>query len=208
MKDYTRIKTQERSRVGLSGEPIAELTKLGWVILSPEKENASTNILFTKTPLHDYENLCILNCLGIKEKREKNKGFVCVELRKYLGWDYLGNYETNLIWKENHLPLRRNEVNSLSRLHSLTKNLIQSNKLGEYAKTIQGQINEGIIEKVSETKTSEKEKELYLPHRPVTRESTETTKIRFVYDASAKPNKDSVSLNECLETGPSLQDLL
>ena len=31
---------------------------------------------------------------------------------------------TNLIWKENHCPLQNNEVNSLGRLHSLTKNLI------------------------------------------------------------------------------------
>ena len=33
--NYTRIRTQERPRVGLPGEPIVELTKLGWVILSP-----------------------------------------------------------------------------------------------------------------------------------------------------------------------------
>ena len=70
------------------------------------------------------------------------------------------------------------------------------------------QINEGIIEKVSKTKTSEKGKGFYLPHRPVIRESAETTKIRIVYDASTKPNKDSVSLNECLETSPLLQNSL
>ena len=79
---------------------------------------------------------------------------------------------------------------------------------GEYKKIIQEQINEGIIEKVNETKTSEKEKELYLSHRPVIRESAETTEIRVVYEASAKPNKDSASLNECLETGSSLQNSL
>ena len=48
VKDYIKIKTQERPRVRLPGEPIAELTKLSWVILSPGKLNASTNILFTK----------------------------------------------------------------------------------------------------------------------------------------------------------------
>ena len=99
-------------------------------------------------------------------------------------------------------------MNSLGRLHSLTKNLIRSNKLGEYDKIIQEQINEGIIEKMRETKKSEKGKEFYLPHRPVIQESAETTKIRIVYDASAKPIKDSVSLNECLETGPPLQNSL
>ena len=99
-------------------------------------------------------------------------------------------------------------MNSLSRLHSLTKNLIRSNNLGEYDKIVQEQINEGIIKKVREAKTSEKGKEFYLSHRPVIRESAETTKIRIVYDVSAKPNKDSVSLNECLETGPPLQNSL
>ena len=61
---------------------------------------------------------------------------------------------------------------------------------------------------MKETKTSEKGKEFYLTHRPVIRESAETTKIKIVYDASAKPNKDSVSLNECLETGPPFQNSL
>ena len=82
---------------------------------------------------------------------------------------------------------------SLGRLHSLTKNFISSNKLREFDKIIQEQINEDIIEKVSKTKTFEKEKEFYFTHRPVIQESVETTKIIIVYDASAKPNKDSVS---------------
>ena len=34
------------------------------------------------------------------------------------------------------------------------------------------------------------------------RESEETIKIRIAYEGSAKPNKESVCLNECLETGP------
>ena len=73
LNDYTRIKTQERPIVVLPGEPIAELTKLVWVVLSPGKKNASTNTLFTKTSLHDYKNICSLYCLGIEEKHEKKK---------------------------------------------------------------------------------------------------------------------------------------
>ena len=60
--------------------------------------------------------------------------------------------------------------------------------LGEYDKIIQEPISEGIIEKVSETKTSEKRKEFYLTHRPVIRESAEATKLKIVYDGSAKPS--------------------
>ena len=143
--------------------------------------------------------------MGIEEKHEKNNEFVYGEFRKHLDRDSFGNYETNLIWKEHHPPLGSKEVSSLGRLHCLTKNLIRSNKLGEYDKIIQEQINEGIIEKVSETKTSEKGEEFDLLHRPMIREST---KIRIVYVASAKPNKDYVSLNECLETAPPWQNSL
>ena len=121
--------------------------------------------MFTKTSLHDYENLCSLNCLGIEEKHEQNNEFIYREFRTQLGRDSLGTMKPTLSGKK-----ISNEVNSLGRLHSLTKDLIRSNKLGEYDKIIQEQINEGIIEKVSETKTSEKGKELYLPHRPVIRE--------------------------------------
>ena len=43
----------------------------------------------------------------------------------------------------------------------------------------------------------------YLPHRPVVRLNSSSTKIRPVFDASAKgPN--GLSLNDCMVTGPSL----
>ena len=43
----------------------------------------------------------------------------------------------------------------------------------------------------------------YLPHKPVIRRDKETTKLRVVYDASAKMNGNP-SLNNCLYSRPSL----
>ena len=42
----------------------------------------------------------------------------------------------------------------------------------------------------------------------VIREAAESTKMRIVFDASAKASPTSPSLNDCLETGPPLQNLL
>ena len=43
----------------------------------------------------------------------------------------------------------------------------------------------------------------YLPHHPIIRKDKQTTKLRVVYDASAKMNGNP-SLNDCLYSGPSL----
>ena len=45
-------------------------------------------------------------------------------------------------------------------------------------------------------------------HKAVVRVAEETTKVRIVYDASAKISSKNASLNECLETGPALQNLI
>ena len=44
----------------------------------------------------------------------------------------------------------------------------------------------------------------YLPHREVVKEDSNTTKLRIVFDASAKSGRDEVSLNDCLMQGPNL----
>ena len=124
ISDYTKIKTQGRPILVLSGVPIAELTKFGWVVVSPGQEAGVTNILFSKTSLYDYEKLCSLDCLGIEETRDDNN-YVYEEFEKQVGRGPEGFYETNLIWKDNHPPLKNSRSNSLGRLSSLVKNLTQ-----------------------------------------------------------------------------------
>ena len=108
--------------------------------------------------------------------------------------------------KAGHSSLPTNESGSLKRLDSLVKKLGRDPELLEkYDKIIQEQLAEGIVERVVETP---KDREFYIPHKPVIKETAETTKVRIVFDASAKENEQSPSLNDCLETGPPLQNLL
>ena len=44
-----------------------------------------------------------------------------------------------------------------------------------------------------------------MPHKPVVRQDAVTTKVRMVFDASAKLNPSSESINDCMYTGPALQ---
>ena len=67
------------------------------------------------------------------------------------------------------------------------------------------QFEHGIVEKASNEQTG---KEHYLPHEAVMRKSAETTKLRIVYDASAKEHCDQPSINKCFNPGPPLQNLL
>ena len=51
-------------------------------------------------------------------------------------------------------------------------------------------------------------REFYISHKAVVRENAESTKIRIVYDASARANARVLSLNECLEIDSPLQNQL
>ena len=86
-------------------------------------------------------------------------------------------------------------------LHGLLCRLRQDpTVLEQYDSIIQDQIVQGIVQPVENPDVAEVGKVHYLPHHAVVRQDKETTKLRVVYDASAK--SDGPSLNNCLYTGP------
>ncbi|XP_046862841.1 uncharacterized protein LOC124456439 [Xenia sp. Carnegie-2017] len=81
--------------------------------------------------------------------------------------------------------------------------------LKEYDTIIKAQEELGIIERVGKDSVINSHAKIhYMPHQAVVRKDAKTTKVRVVYDASAKVLKSSVSLNDCLHIGPSLNPLL
>ena len=94
----------------------------------------------------------------------------------------------------------------MKRLNALTKRLAkQSGMLERYDSLIQDQLAQCTVERVE---SEAKEREFDIPHKPVIRETAESTKLRIVYDASARASEKAPSLNECLEIGPPTQNQL
>ena len=71
----------------------------------------------------------------------------------------------------------------------------------EYDGVFNKQLEDGIIELVPEGQKS-LDVDHFLPHHGVVREDKETTKLRVVFDGSAKGGRNDLSLNDCLEKGP------
>ena len=95
--------------------------------------------------------------------------------------------------REITFPLK---TGSLRRLDSLVRKLEKQNIIEQYEKVINDQLDEGIVEKVDKEAEN---RVFYLPHKAVIRESAETTKLRIMYDSSARENERGRSLNECLK---------
>ena len=112
-------------------------------------------------------------------------------------------YKVPLPWHANHPAISSDYELCVNRLQSLQRKLLKEPELiHEYNKIIEEQLSKGIMERVAAEKDSEEEEVHYLPHHAVIRRDCETTKLRIVYDGSAKPLKPTHILNDCLETGP------
>ena len=142
-------------------------------------------------------------------------------------------YCVSLPWRENifqklndnkYLANKRLD-NSLKRLNNpefVDSGLSGKEIISEIESIFEKQLNEGIIERVledtdmdnytDEISTNEQVArninvgaKHYIPHRYILKSKPSTTKVRIVFDASAKAGKKLNSLNDCLHPGPPLQ---
>lgn len=89
----------------------------------------------------------------------------------------------------------------LFQLHSRLKK--DEPLLREYDQTSRQQIESGIIEECEESQHSE-DRSHFLPHHGVIKQDRQRTKLRVVFDGSAKSSNDDLSLNDCLQKGSNL----
>ena len=139
-------------------------------------------MLLTQTSRVDYEDFCKLDVLGLAYSLSGDQSVVYDEFKEQPqrseGW-----YETGLPWKGDHPPLPTNKDGSLRRLASLVRKLEKTNTLNDYKAVIQEQLALGIVERAPNTVEG---REFYISHKGVVHETAESTKLRIVYDASAR----------------------
>ena len=116
-----------------------------------------------------------------------------------------GRYEVALPWKPGaRQRLLNNEKLARRRLENLGRRLDRDppHKV-RYNAAIKDMAETGIVEEVPVDEVACSGPVFYMPHRPVVKESAVSTKVRPVFDASAK-GFNGVSLNDCMEVGPCL----
>ena len=196
-------------RKGKPGEPVTVRTMMGWTLMGPTKPdpapglNESVNLVIDTSHRvrEEVTKLWDLDTLGIREDDIVHPAFQ--EEIKFKN----GRYNVPLPWREGNFHVPQNKGPAEGRLKAQLKKMRKMPEiLEEYDPIIKQQLKEGIIEPVPERPTGKRI--TYNPHQPVVREETATTKVRVMYDASAKATKGVKSLNECLHTGPSLTPLL
>ena len=175
--------------------------KSGWLLSGPIQASRS---LVTVSMSEDGALLSALRCswqlesLGITEEptyEDTSETFLT-------NIQFTGKrYTVNLPWKLDPQELLiTNRCTCTNHLRALQHRLQKDERiLQEYDQVMQEQIKQGIVEKILTVEGVH-----YLPHLPVVRTDRTTTKIRVVYDGSAKTSDLILSLNYCLHKGPNL----
>jgi hypothetical protein len=191
---------------------VAQETAIGWVLSgsveTPGHKDCTTlsaiQLFCTENPSENViRQLWDLDSIGISSKDVVEESSVVKDFSETIEFTH-GRYVVGLPWKKNRPSLVDNEILARKRLSSLTNKFKRDSQLHErYDKVLVEMEDNGIIEEVSSNSQPSPGHIFYLPHRPVVKESSTSTKVRPVFDASAK-GYNNVSLNDCLETGPSL----
>ncbi|UYV60356.1 hypothetical protein LAZ67_1000938 [Cordylochernes scorpioides] len=199
----------------LAGGLTAIQTVLGWTLIgntSSERPETSAQMVITLlTTQQRVASLWELETIGIRDPTEvisvKEKNVLMQEkFREKICRGHDGRYLVSLPWKEGIGTIPNNLEIAKRRLEAMTQRLTQKGQFVPYDEVFRSWFRENLIEEVD--REDIRPTGHYLPHRPIYKVQSQTTPIRPVYDASCKSSKRSLSLNECLETGPNLIELL
>lgn len=209
--DNADLHTSNREICGKIGEPVARLTPFGWTCVGIVSNscNETSYPTFFVSEISEVNNMMkrfweIENVDdGVRSLSPEDR-LVIEQTENSL--EVSSNfYRVSLPWKDSKEQLKNNYSVAVNRLRNTEKRLHRDELLlSKYNKIIEQYVEKGYVNKISDSETESSG--WYLPHFPIVKPEKETTKIRIVFDASAK--YDGVSLNDSVYQGPKLQQEL
>lgn len=218
---------------GSPDELIAQQTTLGWIITGDDSSCSKTDITQFRSSVRAFHSCIDIDSnlqrfweletvpVSVKKTDEEQRcekfydkthlrssnGRYTVKLpfNTYQGKDDPQEAESGCT------VLGRSRYAALNRLYQIEKRFIRDPELGkQYSEVMSNYLSLGHMEPVEDSEedfrhnTSGTYASYYLPHHAVVKESSSTTKVRVVFDASMKTSQGS-SLNENLLVGPTIQ---
>lgn len=174
---------------GPKGTPIAQKTKLGWILSGMSEEPTEVKCMMLKIKIQEPAELAFKKSIDIS----KTDGHFIVGLpfnKNPNDHDFLG--DSYSIAKK--------------RLFQQEKRLQTNEKLyEEYRKIIKEYVELKHMRLATPLEAMDLKHSYFVPHLPVVREDRATTKVRIVFDASAK-SANGFSLNDRMLVGPKIQN--
>lgn len=207
--DYAQLHYSLHEIHGEPNEPIARLTPLGWTCVGPYAKSGQNNC-FHSFFVDGASELTELNST-LKRFWEIEEGAASEITFSKNDKDILEKaessidivekrYQIDIPWTDAKDQLKDNSESATKRLANTEKRLLRDPDLyHKYGEIIQQYEEKEYISKVTESH----DEAWYIPHFPVLRPEKSTTKVRIVFDASAK--YQGISLNDAIHQGPSLQ---
>lgn len=196
---------------GGKGSPLAQETSLGWIVSGPINARALTREIncsvATTSSEDDLSKFWELEELNPKRKMTPDE-MKCEEFyQRTHKREPNGTFTVKIPFKDDGLGPQRlgqSRNQSLSRFFQLEKRLVKDEALRkEYVAVMEEYIELGHMRPVDHLPDSAKK--YHIPHHAVLKPDSLTTKLRVVFDASAKTTT-GYSLNECMHTGGKQQN--
>ncbi|KAG7188080.1 hypothetical protein KM043_015930 [Ampulex compressa] len=197
-------------KAGVS-HPCLQKSHLGWIVSgSVRKEYTQNQTVSCNLATQDLSMMlakfweldqCLGNTAHTKEEAECEALFKSSYKR-----DEQGRFVVKLPFKSEKLSQLGESRNvALKRFHNLERKLNRQPSLKkEYSQFIREYRELGYMRLVPEEGMSRAVAAYYMPHHAVVKQSSLTTKLRVVFDASCK-SSSGISLNHALMVGPTLQ---
>lgn len=192
------------------GQPVLQKTLLGWIVggeqvmSTQNQEKRVCNLSVVSSLEQKIEKLLNIDQFTKEEKltlpdRDCEEQFRTTHTR-----NEVGRYKVTLP-KNPDVKLGFSEKEATKRFYALENRLRKNPELRKaYTAFMDDYENSGHMSKICAWPVPDNKEIYYLPHHPVIREESMTTKLRVVFDGSAKTSLGT-SLNDKLLAGPNLQ---